>query len=331
MKVTKSDVDLELELLEQAAELAVEEQEESANQVTDSMAAMTVAPEPGPSSPRCQRETGLTDDDKLARLAEELQINSSRDVTEEAASCEGNETIGKVHENQEKPKCEGNGHHVGKCREGVLESPEDNDCSRDIVQNTKVSSDAKKGPIGLCAADSAKRSSGSRTDTSHDALGSQDRGSNVDESELGCECSASQHRDDRESGDSTCSETAAGDRPVCQQDAAGDRPVCQQDAAGDRPVCQQDAAGDRPVCQQDATGDRPVCQQDAAGDRPVCQQGATGDRPVCQQDAAGDRPVCQQGATGDIPICQQDAAGDRSVCQQDPPRTQIKDGASLNF
>ena len=286
MKVTKSDVDLELELLEQAAELAVEEQEESANQVTDSMAAMTVAPEPGLSSPRCQRETGLTDDDKLARLAEELQINSSHDVTEEAASCEGNETIGKVHENQEKPKCEGNG-HVGKCREGVLESPEDNDCSRDIVQNTKVSSDAKKGPIGLCAADSAKRSSGSRKDNSHDALGSQERGSNVDGSELGSECSASQHRDDRESGGSTCSETAAGDRPVCQQDAAGDRPVC--------------------------------------------QQGATGDRPVCQQDAAGDRPVCQQGATGDIPICQQDAAGDRSVCQQDPPRTQIKDGASLNF
>ena len=261
MKVTKSDVDLELELLEQAAELAMEEQEESANQVTDSMAAMTVAPETGTSSPKCQRETWLTDDDKLARLAEELQINSSCDVTERAALCEGNETIGKEQENQEKPKCEGNG-PVGKCREGVLESPEHNDCSSDIAQNTKVSSDAKKEPIGLCSADSAKSSSGSRKDHSHDSVGSQDRGSNVDGSEWGCECSSSQYRDDIESGDGTCSETATGDRPVCQQDAGGDRPICQQDAAGDRPVCQQDAGGDRPICQQDAAGDRPVCQQD---------------------------------------------------------------------
>ena len=193
----------------------MEEQQEAANQVTDSMAAMIVTSEIGTRDSECQKESGRTNDEEIAKLTSQLQINKGSDETlEKDASCaEGNDTMREENKHQKVLKCDGE--EEGKGRENILESPGSNDCSLD-VKNFKIGSDIDKVLVVSCLHSSDVANSdcgcGSEKHNSHDAVESREQHSDDSGSESSCQCSSCQDSDD------TDTSSTKEDQLVCPQE-----------------------------------------------------------------------------------------------------------------
>lgn len=208
----------------------MEEQQEATNQVTDSMAAMIVTSEITTRGSECQKESGKTSDEEIAKLTSQLQINKGSDeiaegsdeIAEKAASCaEGNNMKREEDKHQKVPKCDGE--EEGKGRESILESPGNNDCSLD-VQNIKIGSDIDKVLVVSCLRSSEVVNSdcgcGSEKHNSHDAVESREQHSDDSGSESSCQCSSCQDSDDTDSSNDTdtSSKSAKQDQLVCPQE-----------------------------------------------------------------------------------------------------------------
>ena len=203
----------------------MEEQQEAANQVTDSMAAMIVTSEITTRGSECQKESGKTNDEEIAKLTSQLQINKGSDeIAEKAATCaEGNNTKREEDKHQKVPKCDRE--EEGKGRESILESPGNNDCSLD-VQNIKIGSDIDKVLVVSCLRSSEVANSdcgcGSEKQNSHDAVESQEQHIDDSGSESSCQCSSCQDSDDTDADSSndtdTCSKSAKEDQLVRPQE-----------------------------------------------------------------------------------------------------------------